>query len=72
MCRQYMSQFYLRETMPKKLCLNFMSTKLIRLVFLKNIINEEQSFRFDVVFPLISIPLTHRYQNVCRPIKPFT
>ena len=71
MCPQYMSQFYLRETMPKGF-LNFMLTKLIRLLFLKNIINEEQSFRFDVVFPLISIPLTHRYQNVCRPIKPFT
>ena len=71
MCPQYMSRFYLRKTMPKRF-LNFMLTKLIRLLFLKNILNEEQSFRFDVVFPLISIPLTHRYQNVCRPIKPFT
>ena len=32
-----------------------MLIKLIRLVFLENVINEEQPFRFDVVlFPLIS------------------
>ena len=51
---QYMSQFYLREAMPKRF-LDFMLTKLIRFAFLKNIINEEQPFRFDVAFPLISI-----------------
>ena len=48
-----MSQFYLGETMPKR-SLYFMLNKPIRLVFLKNVINEEHPFKFDVVFPLIS------------------
>ena len=81
MCRQYKFQFYLTEAMPKRF-LYFMLIRLVRLVFLKKKINEEQPFRFVVDYrisfykhfssstkrlrQISATPLTHRYQNECR------
>ena len=77
-----MSQFYLREAMPKRF-LYCILIKLIRLVFLKKKLNKEQPFRFAVDYRISfnkhfasikhlplknATPLTHTYQNECHPL----